>query len=236
MIRPPRSSPSLFPRLNQAAAPTGGSAHIRTRTMNLIPFSQAEVRRLIQLASRYHRDYLAEPEQRVIPEWGDYANLLRFVNCTSMHPLNCVLLTHGCVHLDLLERRLLIDVPRPGVDDGFAVSTLAGPRLLAEMRSRGWERPDYLFFPQLENREEAVAVIEVLFGVLVGDARLRRDERGRERTLGSLVGTSLAHRLVQDIQEPIFLAMSAGIELEELERFAADELGLDIVNIGIRES
>ena len=86
---------------------------------------------------------------------------------------------------------------------------------------RGWERPTILFsILNMKNRTYALDNIRRLFGNLLRDTQLSRDERGRARTLYSLRHTALMFRFLYGDNINIFtLATNALTSVEMLEKF-----------------
>ncbi len=79
---------------------------------------------------------------------------------------------------------------------------------------------DYVFFPELKNREYALATLRRQFEHVLKEAGLKLDKQGRVRTLYSLRHTALMFRLLKGDKIDIFkLAHNALTSVDQLERF-----------------
>jgi hypothetical protein len=94
-------------------------------------------------------------------------------------------------------------------------------RLFDRHRQVGRVDPDdFVFFPQYQNREYALQTLRRQFEFVVNEAGLRKDARGRARTLYSLRHTALMFRLLKGDNVDIFLlARNALTSVDQLERF-----------------
>ena len=79
---------------------------------------------------------------------------------------------------------------------------------------------DYVFFPELKNREYALATLRRQFEYLLEEAELKRDRKGRVRTLYSLRHTALMFRFLKGDNINVYdLAKNALTSVDQLERF-----------------
>lgn len=109
--------------------------------------------------------------------------------------------------------------------------------LRSERRSRGEVAPDdYLFFPELKNREHALAVLNFFFKWVLQEAGLETGPLGQKRTLYCLRHTAITLRLLygQGI-DMLTLARNARTSVNMIERFYASILSGEM-NVGLLQS
>jgi len=110
-------------------------------------------------------------------------------------------------------------------------------RLLAHRRAQGFGRPeDYLFMPQVENREHALAVLGFFFQWVLQETGLEKGSQGQARTLYCLRHTAITLRLLygQGI-DMLTLARNARTSVNMIERFYASTLSGEM-NVGMLQS
>ena len=78
---------------------------------------------------------------------------------------------------------------------------------------------DYVFFPEMENREYALATMRRQFEFVLEQAGLRLDKLDRPRTLYSLRHSALMFRLLKGDVDIHVLAHNALTSVDQLERF-----------------
>lgn len=109
---------------------------------------------------------------------------------------------------------------------------------LCEYRHRRGEAApdDYLFFPELKNREHALAVLNFFFKWVLQEAGLETGPLGQTRTLYCLRHTAITLRLLygQGI-DMLTLARNARTSVNMIERFYASILSGEM-NVGLLQS
>ena len=93
---------------------------------------------------------------------------------------------------------------------------------------KNYRQDDYIFKPEMKNREYARRTFSRQLTKVLEDANLLKDEFGRERTLYSFRHTSLQMRITKSKNiNLMFLAQNAGTSVDMLERFYAKQLPKD---------
>lgn len=109
--------------------------------------------------------------------------------------------------------------------------------LHSHRRAQGWgAADDYLFFPELKNREHALAVLNFFFKWVLQEAGLETGPLGQKRTLYCLRHTAITLRLLygQGI-DMLTLARNARTSVNMIERFYASILSGEM-NVGLLQS
>lgn len=110
-------------------------------------------------------------------------------------------------------------------------------QLLARRRAQGLAAPDdYLFLPQIANRDHALAVLGFLFQWVLRHTGLHQGPQGQPRTLYCLRHTAITLRLLhgQGI-DMLTLARNARTSVNMIERFYASALSGEM-NVGLLQS
>jgi integrase len=92
---------------------------------------------------------------------------------------------------------------------------------------------DYIFLPQLKNREHALAVLNFFFHWVLEKAGLEKGPLGQSRTLYCLRHTAITLRLLYG--QGIDLARNARTSVNMVERFYASVLSGEM-NVGLLQS
>ena len=105
------------------------------------------------------------------------------------------------------------------------------------MSLKGLSKPtDYLFLPEIEDREAAVFIIGKHFRNLLEKTNLRKGSLGQNRSLYSLRHTAITFRLLYGNGiDLLTLARNARTSVEMIERFYASNLPPEM-NIGMLQS
>ena len=229
-----------FPQIRVTATPRGG-------------FSVPEYRQLLRKAralrgkphpilrklKEYERFWIAR-DLLVMPE--DIAWVIGFMVNTFVRPGDIKLMKHK--HIEEIRGKhmyLRMNLPETKRHDKPIVSMRAAVRIFAQIHKRntraGFGGPDdYLFLPQLSNREHALAVMNQLFHWVMVDCGLTTGPLGQKRTLYSLRHTSITFRLLygQGI-DMLTLARNARTSVNMIERFYASSLSGEM-NVGMLHS
>lgn len=126
---------------------------------------------------------------------------------------------------DNIEKMLVISpirsktVNRDSISMEIAVDIYR--RMLIRHKEQGFGRvEDYVFFPQFQNRAYALQTMRRQFEFILNKTALKKDARGRDRTLYSLRHTALMFRLLKGEGVDIFmLAKNALTSVDQLQRF-----------------
>jgi len=134
-----------------------------------------------------------------------------------------------------------MNLPETKRHDKPIVSMRAAVRIFWQIHARneraGFGGPDdYLFLPQIANREHALAVMNQLFHWVMDACGLGKGPLGQKRTLYSLRHTAITFRLLygQGI-DMLTLARNARTSVNMIERFYASSLSGEM-NVGMLHS
>lgn len=229
-----------FPHIRVTSTPRGG-------------FSLAEYRQLLRkaraLQGRSHPLLRTLPENQrywiardllVMPK--DIAWVIGFMVNTFVRPGDIKKMQHK--HIEEIRGKhmyLRMNLPETKRHDKPIVSMRAAVRIFALIQRRnaqaGFGGPDdYLFLPQVSNREHALAVMNQLFHWVMAECGLSIGPLGQKRTLYSLRHTSIMFRLLygQGI-DMLTLARNARTSVNMIERFYASSLSGEM-NVGMLQS
>jgi hypothetical protein len=137
------------------------------------------------------------------------------------------LLRHSHVSVESSDgfKYLAITPPDSKTSDRESLSMERAVTVYLRLRKRQIEAgfgksDDYVFYPEQQNRDYALAKLRRLFDYLVSENDLKRDRRGKVRTLYSLRHTALMFRFLRGDKIDIFvLAKNALTSVEMLEKF-----------------
>jgi len=180
------------------------------------------------------RELLAMPDE--LP-W-----LIRWMVNTFVRPSDIKLMKHK--HIEIVRSKhvyLRMNLPETKRHSQPIVSLRPAVRvyecLLAHRREHGCgAADDYLFLPQLKNREHALAVLNFLFHWVLEESGLEKGPLGQSRTLYCLRHTAITLRLLygQGI-DMLTLACNARTSVNMVERFYASVLSGEM-NVGLLQS
>ncbi|MDQ0587453.1 hypothetical protein [Variovorax paradoxus] len=230
----------LFPKVKVRSQPRGS-------------FSVAEYRALVAAARKLRGqqhpvlDRLASGERfwiarelLVMPE--ELPWLIRWMVNTFVRPSDIKLMKHR--HIEIVRGKhvyLRMNLPETKRHSQPIVSLRPAVRvyecLLAHRREQGFgNADDYIFMPQLKNREHALAVLNFLFHWTLEATSLQKGPLGQSRTLYCLRHTAITLRLLygQGI-DMLTLARNARTSVNMVERFYASVLSGEM-NVGLLQS
>ena len=172
----------------------------------------------------------------------DIAWVIGFMVNTFVRPGDIKKMKHK--HIEEVRGRhvyLRMNLPETKRHDKPVVSMRAAVRIYRRLCGRqsvtGWGRPeDFLFLPQVANREHALAVLNFHFQWVLRECGLTRGPLGQKRTLYSLRHTAITFRLLygQGI-DMLTLARNARTSVNMIERFYASSLSGEM-NVGMLQS
>ncbi len=229
-----------FPRIRVTATPRGGFSVVEYR--QLLRKSRALVGLPHPVLARLgpnERFWIAR-ELLVMPE--DIPWVIGFMVNTFVRPGDIKLMRHR--HIEEIRGRhmyLRMNLPETKRHDKPIVSMRAAVRIFRQIQARnaanGYGGPDdFLFLPQLANREHALAVMNQLFQWVMAECGLTKGPLGQTRTLYSLRHTAITFRLLygQGI-DMLTLARNARTSVNMIERFYASSLSGEM-NVGMLHS
>lgn len=168
--------------------------------------------------------------------------LIGFMTNTFLRPVDIKLLQHK--HIQIVENKnfyLRINLPETKRHTGQVISLRAAvgiyKRLLNYQARAGYGKADdFVFFPQIQNRENAIQAISYLFGRILRKSTLERSGDGQTRSLYSLRHTAITFRLIygQGI-DLLTLARNARTSVEMIEKFYSSNLKAEM-NVALLQS
>jgi integrase len=226
---------------------------VKVRSQPRGSFSVAEYRSIVAAARRLRGqphpvlDQLASGERfwiarelLVMPE--ELPWLIRWMVNTFVRPSDIKLMKHR--HIETVRGKhvyLRMNLPETKRHSQPIVSLRPAVRvyecLLAHRREQGLGgAEDYIFMPQLKNREHALAVLNFLFHWALEATSLQKGPQGQSRTLYCLRHTAITLRLLygQGI-DMLTLARNARTSVNMVERFYASVLSGEM-NVGLLQS
>ncbi|BEP63337.1 hypothetical protein GmRootV213_38910 [Variovorax sp. V213] len=226
---------------------------VKVRSQPRGSFSVAEYRALVAAARRLRgqphpvldelisgeRFWIAR-ELLVMPE--ELPWLIRWMVNTFVRPSDIKLMKHK--HIEIVRGKhvyLRMNLPETKRHSQPIVSLRPAVRvyecLLEHRREQGsGGAEDYIFMPQLKNREHALAVLNFLFHWALEVTALEKGPLGQSRTLYCLRHTAITLRLLygQGI-DMLTLARNARTSVNMVERFYASVLNGEM-NVGLLQS
>ena len=164
---------------------------------------------------------------RYVPLTNEIHDYIVFATNVFVRPSDLKLLQHK--HVQVIKERnaryLLITPPKSKTVKRESASLEAAVNVYERVRARHEKTglasdDDYVFFPELKNREYALATLRRQFEYVLEETGLKHDRKGRVRTLYSLRHTALMFRLLKGDKVDIFmLARNALTSVDQLERF-----------------
>ncbi len=172
----------------------------------------------------------------------DLSQAIGFMVNTFVRPGDVKKVRHK--HIEEVRGRhvyLRMNLPETKRHDKPVVSMRAAVRIYRTVQTRqarrGYGLPDdFLFLPQVQNREHALAVLNFHFQWVLRECGLTRGPLGQKRTLYSLRHTAITFRLLygQGI-DMLTLARNARTSVNMIERFYASSLSGEM-NVGMLQS
>lgn len=187
-------------------------------------FDDAEYRKLRDTAKRLASE---DVKVRYVPLTEELYDFIIFATNVFVRLSDLKLLQHK--HVQVIKEKsakyLLITPPESKTIQRDSASMDVAVIVYERLRRRHEKASlasddDYVFFPELKNREYALATLRRQFEHVLNEAGLKHDRKGRARTLYSLRHTALMFRLLKGDKIDIFmLARNALTSVDQLERF-----------------
>ena len=229
-----------FPQVRVSARPRGGFtvteyAQLLRKARSLVGQPHPMLARLgVDQKFWISRDLMCMPPE--LPQ------VIGFMVNTFVRPGDIKKVRHQ--HVEEVRGRhmyLRMNLPETKRHDKPVVSMRAAVRIYravqARQARRGYGQPeDFLFLPQVLNREHALAVLNFHFQWVLRECGLTRGPLGQKRTLYSLRHTAITFRLLygQGI-DMLTLARNARTSVNMIERFYASSLSGEM-NVGMLQS
>ena len=133
-------------------------------------------------------------------------DLIMFMKNTYIRPTDVKVIKHRHVHKVLRGNHTLIELRHPatkGHKQHMASTEMAWEhyqRIRANSVEAGFGKPDdYLFAPDMKNRDSALAMLTNQFTAVLEMAELKQDAEGKNRTLYSLRHTAIVTAIRQGV-------------------------------------
>jgi len=229
-----------FPQVRVSSQPRGGFtvaeyAHLLRKARSLVGQPHPMLARL----GSDQKFWIARDLMRMPV---DLSQVIGFMVNTFVRPGDIKKVRHQ--HVEEVRGRhvyLRMNLPETKRHDKPVVSMRAAVRIYravqARQARRGYGEPeDFLFLPQVQNREHALAVLNFHFQWVLRECGLTTGPLGQKRTLYSLRHTAITFRLLfgQGI-DMLTLARNARTSVNMIERFYASSLSGEM-NVGLLQS
>lgn len=172
----------------------------------------------------------------------EMVGLIRFMTNTFLRPVDIKLLQHK--HIEVVEGKqcyLRINLPETKSHTGQIVSLRAAVGIYRNLKNKAIKRGygdenDYVFFPEIKNRQKAIQIISYLFNRILNKCGLYDASDGQKRSLYFLRHTAITFRLIygQGI-DLLTLARNARTSVEMIEKFYASNLKAEM-NVELLQS
>lgn len=172
----------------------------------------------------------------------DMARLIGFMVNSFIRPSDLKFIQHK--HVEIIEgdyRYLRLSLPETKKHDQPIVTMTACvgiyQRLLIDAKNRGYGKPNnYLFVPEMKNRDHALRYMGFLFSWILQNANLKLGKKGQNRTLYCLRHTAITFRLLYgEGVDLLTLAKNARTSVNMIEKHYASTLNGEM-NIGLLHS
>ena len=228
-----------FPKLKTKSIPRGSFSLPEYRALVR---SAKELSHVWETAASNHRVTAsgAFKKQEAVPmemQW-----LIRFMVNAFIRPVDIKLIQHK--HIEVItgpSTYLRLNLPETKRHTGQVVTMRAAnavyKTIQAYQQSRGYGAPeDYLFLPEVNDRNGAIQLITTHFKKVLERAQLRTGQYGQFRTLYSLRHTAITFRLLYGNGiDLLTLARNARTSVEMIERFYSSNLTAEM-NIEMLQS
>lgn len=168
--------------------------------------------------------------------------LIRFMVNSFIRPVDIKLIQHK--HIEIItgsSTYLRLNLPETKRHTGQVVTMRAANAIYQSIQayqaSRGYGDPDdYLFLPEVKDRDGAIQLITTHFRKVLEQSKLRSGQYGQLRTLYSLRHTAITFRLLYGNGiDLLTLARNARTSVEMIERFYSSNLTAEM-NIEMLQS
>jgi len=186
-------------------------------------FSDTEYKTLRDTAKRLATENLTV---RYVPLTEEIYDLIIFATNVFVRLSDIKLLKHK--HIQVIKEKgakyLAIMPPKSKTAQRESVSLEVAVIVYERLKERHAKRglagdDDYVFFPEMENREYALATMRRQFEFLLEEAGLKLDKQGKPRTLYSLRHSAIMFRLLKGDVDIHVLAHNALTSVDQIERF-----------------
>ncbi len=229
-----------FPKIKMASTPRGGfSIQEYLQLLRKAKELSKIVKKEKKVTHRNIRDGIYTASEQLPHE---FVWLIRFMVNSFVRPVDIKLIQHQHIQVvrgDHTYLRISLPETKKHTAQIVTLSPAVGiyEALSKYMSLKGLSKPtDYLFLPEIEDREAAVFIIGKHFRNLLEKTNLRKGSLGQNRSLYSLRHTAITFRLLYGNGiDLLTLARNARTSVEMIERFYASNLTPEM-NIGMLQS
>ena len=225
---------------------------LKTKSIPRGRFSLMEYRALVRSAKELGLEWQAAKLNHRVTAAGAFKKqgavpvdmqwLIRFMVNSFIRPVDIKLIQHK--HIEIItgpSTYLRLNLPETKRHTGQVVTMRAANAVYKTIKEhqnlRGYGRPeDYLFLPEVSDRNGAIQLITTHFRKILERAQLRKGQYGQFRTLYSLRHTAITFRLLYGNGiDLLTLARNARTSVEMIERFYSSNLTAEM-NIEMLQS
>ncbi len=229
-----------FPRIKKTSIPRGGFTILEYRKLVSAARSMSAITIAPRIPTHRERAGGVYCKSNTVPfemRW-----VIRMMVNGFMRPTDVFIIQHK--HVEIIKRDyeyLRLRLPETKRHRNQIVTlrpaVSAYENLLRHMQKKGFVMPDdYLFLPELKNRNIAGRLISLHFNKVLDATGLRTGSMGQTRSLYSLRHTSIMFRLLYGNGiDLLTLARNARTSVQMIERFYASNLSSEM-NIGLLQS
>jgi hypothetical protein len=230
----------IFPKIKLSSIPRGGFSIqeylLLVRKAKELSYAPVECKKTTH---RNTRSGIYTSSQNLPHE---FAWLIRFMVSSFVRPVDIKLIQHQHITIvrgEYVYLRIKLPETKKHTSQIVTLSSAVGvyEALKKHMDKIGYGKPtDYLFLPQIADREAAIYIIGKHFRSLLERTSLRKGSLGQNRTLYCLRHTAITFRLLYGKGiDLLTLARNARTSVEMIERFYASNLTAEM-NIGLLQS
>ena len=230
----------IFPKLKTKSIPRGSFSLLEYRALVKISKQLSDINNPAYEMS--HRDTSGGAFKKRLTVPIEMPWLIRFMVNSFVRPVDIKLIQHK--HIEVISgpnTYLRLNLPETKRHTGQVVTMRAANGVYQSLKqhqeSRGYGKPtDYLFLPEVKDREGAIQLMTTHFRKILEQASLRTGQYGQLRTLYSLRHTAITFRLLYGNGiDLLTLARNARTSVEMIERFYSSNLTAEM-NIEMLQS
>jgi integrase len=229
-----------FPKLKTKSIPRGSFSLPEYRALVKVSKQLSDINKPAHEMSHRDTSRGAFKKRETVPI--EVAWLIRFMVNSFVRPVDIKLIQHK--HIEVISgpnTYLRLNLPETKRHTGQVVTMRAANRVYQSLKqyqeSRGYGKPtDYLFLPEVKDRDGAIQLMTTHFRKILEQANLRTGQYGQLRTLYSLRHTAITFRLLYGNGiDLLTLARNARTSVEMIERFYSSNLTAEM-NIEMLQS
>ena len=229
-----------FPKVKSKSIPRGSFSAIEYKKILQMARSLSQISEVPKPPTHRNTANGAFVKTQSVPK--EMIWLIGFMVNTFVRPVDVKLIKHKHIQIiDGATRYLRISMIETKKHTGKIISMRAAvgiyQKVLAYQAERGYGQPeDYIFFPQVSDRQGAISLISGHFKKILDKANLAIGVNNEKRTLYSLRHTAITFRLLYGRGiDLLTLARNARTSVEMIEKFYSSNLEAEM-NVEILQS